>query len=157
MARFRFSRSGKSDQITPVSFDRIMHTLSDMGYTIERETERPVASTSFNGYPVRFHADEETNFMYFTVNVSAGPVLENEVGRNTWETAFAWANQWNKDTYFGTASVLGDTPEDYFLIVDVSIPCQAGMTDQQLKRWIDVALSATLQACDAYHEPDKQD
>lgn len=149
------NRTAPRDAVRPVKFNRVIAALAEMGYSLEREADRPVATSLFNGYPVRFHADDEDNCVYFTVNAAAGAVADNQVGRSTWESAVAWANEWNEATFFGTASVLGDKPEDYFLIADVSVPCQMGLIDQQLKDWLDLALTAVLQTCNAYHGIDE--
>lgn len=151
MSWFKKKDPGAQAATPPVTFARVLAALKQMGYPLERDADSPMATCNFNGYPVRFHAAADGDLTYFTVNAAAGLVVEDKAGRNTWETAFAWANAWNENSFFGTASILGDAPADHFVIVDVSVPCGAGLSDQQLRDWLDLALTAALQACDDYN------
>lgn len=153
-----FKSRAKTAEPTPVDFVRIMRAVEDIGYRMTKDPERPVADALFNGFPVRIHAAEESQIVVLTVQGAAGNLSDNPRGLGSWQEAWQWANDWNARTLYGTAWVMGeegDSPEDQYVMIDVSIPVGPGLSDEQLQDWLQMAFSCVVQGCESFQNQDE--
>ncbi|USR79335.1 YbjN domain-containing protein [Arcanobacterium pinnipediorum] len=133
---------------SPVTIERVKQVFDNNEWTFDVDEERD--NTLLTGFDGRFtvvRLIEESNILTIAT-YGTGAILPAE----RFGEALAWANNWNKETVFGTAHPHVDDDNDLIMNVDVSFPLEAGATDEQLERYVGLSVSLNVQAIDKYIE-----
>lgn len=144
------SRKESAPLPEPYSLDRLRESLerSNINYANGPEESPNIYVSFFDNYFVVFSAEFEHHFLLVSA-FSTGATLPPE----RYNDAVNWANQWNRDTIFGTAlPYLEESNGQVTLRVDCAFQVEEGVTDEQLDHFIETALSCNLQCVSKYVE-----
>ncbi|WP_175954146.1 YbjN domain-containing protein [Schaalia sp. Marseille-Q2122] len=128
---------------TPVTFERIGQSLSRLEW--HYEADETYYRAFFDGYATVFECSDSGNL--FSVYSWSSGYFD---GEHRFPEALQWASQWNANTLFGTARPYMDEDKDVIMRVDTSFLCGAGLTDEQLDEFLQIAVACNVQAIEKY-------
>lgn len=146
MAWFSVDEEGNS---TPAfNFDRLVAALERQEWKFDKDSDGDtVCHSGFDGFYTIFSTNTDGNLISI-YSWSSGSVL----GAEKFNEALAWANNWNKETIFGTARPYVDDENDMLMRVDCSFIVEEGVSDEQVDEYLKVGVSCNLQALEKYCE-----
>lgn len=125
----------------PVPFDRVLSTVTSMGYQVDVLVEDRAAGAVFDGVPVLFSLDSTGRFL------SVRAVWDT--GRDPASCAhelFAAADGWNREKYFPTVYWIASETGSLQVCADFIVDTRAGLTDTQLAENLGAGVSTGIAA-----------
>lgn len=125
----------------PASYDRMRHTLADMGYHIDEVVEGRASGAVFDSIPFLFTFDASERFMSV---------------RALWDTAlpatqhsadvFAILDEWNREKYFPTLYWIPNDDGTIQVCADFVVDTIAGLSVDQMKENLGAGISTGIAA-----------
>ena len=135
----------------PLTFERLVSTLTSMGFAADVLVEGRAAGAVFDTVPFLLSIDQTGRFL------SVRAVWETELDPHTAaQPLFAAADGWNREKYFPTVYRM-TTPEGTMQVcADFVVDTSAGLSDEQLSQNIGAGISTGITAIGYMKEAAKE-
>lgn len=130
-----------NDHTIPLSFDRLITHVRELGYNLDILVENQAAGALFDTIPFHFSIDTTERFLSIRAIWDTG--LPYTTSQHALITA---ANSWNREKYFPTVYTIPGPDDNAEILADYVLNISQGFSRNQLTHNIHAGISTGLEA-----------